>query len=285
MTKRKRSGPHSQIRTEPRQGQRTGRAGRGRGDPRHWLYGVHAVAAALDNPDRTIHRLAATRNAAERLRGAVAARGVAPEILEPQALSALLPPDAVHQGAALLTEPLEPPALEDVLPHGDGAALYVVLDQVTDPQNVGAILRSAAVFGAAAVICQDRHAPPETAALAKAASGGLDLVPLIRVVNLARALATLQEAGVWCIGLDAEADLSLPELEVPPRIAVVMGAEGAGMRRLTAEACDQLARIPMPGRGSKAGPQDGPGVIDSLNVSTAAAIALYELGGRRAAGV
>ena len=232
------------------------------------LYGQHAVAAAVANPSRRLRRLLATAGALERLRAATALpHALSVETLERPALDALLPDGAVHQGLVLETAPLEPPALEDLI--ATPAALVVVLDQVTDPQNVGSILRSAAAFGAAALVVTAQHAPPETGALVKAASGAFDHVPLLRVVNLARALDALKEAGFWCVGLAGEGDTPLAGARLDGRIALVLGAEGDGLRRLTRERCDILARLPT----------GGP--IAALNVATAAAVALYEVARRR----
>jgi 23S rRNA (guanosine2251-2'-O)-methyltransferase len=228
-----------------------------------WLYGHHAVAAALGNPNRRPERLLATANAAERLKRD--RPHAAPEIVERPAIDAVLPPGAVHQGLALLAAPLPGPSLEELLDGLGAEALLVVLDQVTDPQNVGAILRSSAAFGAAAVLMPRRHAPPVTGVLAKAASGAIEHVPLIEVGNLERALAQLKKAGFWCVGLDAAADRSIAEVEGDARLALVMGAEGSGLRRLTAERCDILVRLPT----------GGP--VATLNVSNAAAVALYAL--------
>ena len=239
----------------------------GRNPADRWLYGHHAVAAALNNPARRAERLLATANAAERLkRDCPKAR---PEIVERPAIDAVLPPGAVHQGLALLATPAAAPSLEDLLADGPADALLVVLDQVTDPQNVGAILRSSAAFGARAVIVPRRHAPSVTGVLAKAASGALEHVPLIEVGNLDRALRQIKQAGFWCLGLDAAADRSIAEAGLDGRLALVMGAEGSGLRRLTAERCDILVRLPTRGP------------IGTLNVSNAAAVALYELSRNR----
>jgi len=232
-----------------------------------WLYGVHAVTEALRNPARRVERLLATANAAERL--AKDRPQARPEIVDRAAIEAVLPPGAVHQGLALLASALPDRTLDDVLAAHTGDALLVVLDQVTAPQNVGAILRSAAAFGAAAVIVPHRHAPPVTGVLAKAASGALEHVPLIDVGNLDRALQQLKEAGFWCVGLDGAAERSIAEGAPGNRLVLVMGAEGPGLRRLTAERCDLLVRLPT----------QGP--IATLNVSNAAAVALYELSRKR----
>jgi len=230
-----------------------------------WLHGLHSVAAALANPARRLRRLLLTEEA----EGALAKRlpppwRIAPERADRARFATFLPEDAVHQGAALLVEPLGDLPLDRALAHGSGPVL--VLDQVTDPRNVGAILRSAAAFGAAALVLQDRHAPPETGALARAASGALELVPVVRVVNLARTLEELKRAGLWVVGLDAAAPVTLAQAGLTGRrVALVLGAEGEGLRRLTRETCDELARLPIT-------PE-----MESLNVSAAAAVALYEL--------
>ncbi len=228
-----------------------------------WLYGIHPVAAALANPARRLRRLLVTEEAeaglAEMLKGGFS---VQPERTERARLDHLLGHDAVHQGVALLADPLPQPALAAVLER-NGPLL--VLDQITDPRNVGAILRSAAAFGVAGVIAQDRHAPEETGALAKAASGALEMVPLIRAVNLARTLVALKAAGLWVVGLAADGEAFRGEALRERRVALVLGAEGAGLRRLTRETCDELAGLAMPGG------------MESLNVSNAAAVALYEL--------
>lgn len=253
----------SQHRRKPPRGQaERGRMG-GAASGRLWLYGRHAVAAALGNAKRRTFRLVATQNALRDL-GSLPA-GLAVETTRtPHDLESLLPPGAVHQGLALEVAPLEPAPLEVFLHNlGDGPAVIVLLDQVTDPHNVGAILRSAAAFSAAAVVTTDRQAAPESGALAKAASGALDIVPYLSVVNLSRALEQLAEAGFWRIGLEGETDATLEEALGSERVALVMGAEGPGLRRLTREHCDQLARLPISG------------AMESLNVSNAAAIALY----------
>ncbi|MDO9709268.1 TrmH family RNA methyltransferase [Paracraurococcus lichenis] len=233
-----------------------------------WLHGLHPVAAALGNPARRLRRLLLTEEA----EAALAERlpppwRIAPERVERGRFATFLAEDAVHQGAALLAEPLPDLPLDRALEHGPGPVL--VLDQVTDPRNVGAILRSAAAFGAAALVMQDRHAPPETGALARAASGALEIVPVVREVNLARALDSLKKAGLWVVGLAGEAPVTLAQAGLGGRrVALVLGAEGEGMRRLTREHCDELCRLPI-------APE-----MESLNVSAAAAVALYELARR-----
>ncbi len=232
-----------------------------------WLYGVHAVAAALANPARRLRRLLLSEEA----EAAVLAQFPQPWPMQPERtdrarLEHIIGRDAVHQGAALLTDPLTPPPLAQVL---ERPGPVLVLDQVTDPRNVGAILRSAAAFGAAAVITQERNAPDETGALAKAASGALEKVPLFKAVNISRTLVALKAAGLWCVGLDAGGTtLSGPGLS-DRRIALVLGAEGEGLRRLTRETCDVIAGLAVP--------QGHASAMESLNVSAAAAIALYEI--------
>ena len=226
--------------------------------PRFW--GKHAVSAALDNPDRKVLRAWATREASEFMQFP---KEVQVTLAEAPDLGRLVPTDAPHQGIVIEVEPLEDAWLDDVLAEAPEHAVLLVLDQVTDPHNVGAILRSAAAFGAVGIVTQDRHSPPEGGALAKAASGALERVPWVRVVNLARALEQIGEAGFWRIGLAGEADADLKSALGPPRVALVLGAEGAGMRQNTREHCDALARLPITDS------------IESLNVSNAAAVALY----------
>ena len=224
-----------------------------------WLYGRHAVAAALANPARGRVRFLAENEAA------TAFADHAPEIVERATLQQILPEGAVHQGLALLAEPLPRAGIDSLLTAAEGRrrAAVVVLDRVQDPQNAGAVLRSAAALGALGMVIPDRHAPPETGALAKAASGALERVPVIRVANLARALSAMKAGGFWCVGFDADSETELSRDALPDRCALVLGAEGGGLRRLTSETCDLLLRIPM-ARGTA-----------SLNVSAAAAIALY----------
>ncbi len=231
-----------------------------------WLYGHHAVAAALAYPSRRLRRLLLTEEAEAAISQHLSPPwALAVERVERGRLDHLLGRDVVHQGAALLADPLAPPSLQSVL---DKPGVIVVLDQVTDPRNVGAILRSAAAFGAAAVITQDRNAPEETGGLAKAASGALETMPLLRAVNITRTLIALKAANVWCIGLDAAgAPLSGPAF-AGRRVALVLGAEGEGLRRLTKETCDEVAGLTIKG------------AVESLNVSAAATVALYELARR-----
>jgi 23S rRNA (guanosine2251-2'-O)-methyltransferase len=226
--------------------------------PRFW--GKHAVAAALDNPQRKIVRAWATREAAASL---PFPKDLAVTLADVADLGRLVPHDAPHQGVVIETEPLEEIWLEDILHQAPERAILLVLDQVTDPHNVGAILRSAAAFGAIGIVTQDRHSPAEGGVVAKAASGALERVPWARVVNLARALEEIGEAGFWRIGLAGDADTDLKDALGPQRVALVLGAEGPGLRHNTREHCDALARLPI-GEG-----------VESLNVSNAAAIALY----------
>ncbi|GAA4034365.1 hypothetical protein GCM10022281_13090 [Sphingomonas rosea] len=226
--------------------------------PRFW--GKHAVAAALDNPDRRVVKAWTTREAASFMQFP---EGLPVTFAEAADLGRLVPNDAPHQGVVIEVEPLEDMWLGDLLAEADEKAVLLVLDQVTDPHNVGAILRSAAAFGAIGIVTQDRHAPPEGGALAKAASGALERVPWVRVVNLARALEEIAEVGFWRIGLAGEARSTLSEALGPPRVALVLGAEGPGMRQNIRDHCDALAKLPISD------------AVESLNVSNAAAISLY----------
>jgi 23S rRNA (guanosine2251-2'-O)-methyltransferase len=231
-----------------------------------WLYGHHAVAAALANPNRRLRRLLLTEEGEAAIGKLLPPPwAVSPERVDRGRLDTLLGRDIVHQGSALLADPLAPPSLQSVL---EKTGVIIVLDQVTDPRNVGAIMRSAAAFGAAAVITQDRNAPEETGGLAKAASGALEKMPLLRAVNIARTIIALKAANVWCIGLDAAGKpLSGPAF-ADRRVALVLGAEGEGLRRLTRETCDEIAGLTIKG------------AVESLNVSAAASVALYELSRR-----
>jgi 23S rRNA (guanosine2251-2'-O)-methyltransferase len=226
--------------------------------PRFW--GRHAVAAALANPERTIVKIWASRDTAGQFD---LPEGVPLTYAEAADLARLVPSDAPHQGIVAEVEKLPELWLGDLLDSAEDRRPLLVLDQVTDPHNVGAILRSAAAFDALGIVTQDRHAPAESGALAKAASGALETVPWVRVVNLARALDEMAEAGFWRIGLAGEADITLGQALGPARVALVLGAEGEGMRPNTAAHCDALARLPISER------------IESLNVSNAAAVALY----------
>jgi 23S rRNA (guanosine2251-2'-O)-methyltransferase len=229
------------------------------GDDTAVLYGWHTVKAALQNPARRMRKLLATENAGRRLTEEQVRTALPPEIVRPDAIAARLPPDAVHQGIYAEADPLPTPSIEDIA--ADGVVL--VLDQITDPHNVGAIFRTAAAFAATAIVTTLRHSPEATGVLAKAASGALELVPLIMVQNLARALAQLKERGFLVVGLDAGGDNELAELPLRAPLALVFGAEGKGLRLLTKDSCDHVARL------------DLPGVIQSLNVSNATALALY----------
>lgn len=252
-----------------------GRAGRmqgGRGSGRASkgavrLWGRHAVEAALKNPDRSHRKLWATREGVASLDGELPA-DFPLEYAQGADLGRLVARDAPHQGLVLECDPLEDVYLDDVL-DGDPARALVVLDQVTDPHNVGAILRSAAAFNAAAIVTQDRHSPPESGTLAKSASGALEIVPWVRVVNLARALEEIAEAGYWRIGLAGEARATLAEALPAGPVALVLGAEGEGMRHNITQHCDALARLPISA------------AMESLNVSNAAAIALYAAASRQ----
>ncbi|MET4101674.1 23S rRNA (guanosine2251-2'-O)-methyltransferase [Roseovarius sp. MBR-78] len=232
-----------------------------------WLFGLHAVRDALENPRRERLRLIVTRNAADKLADAIAASGMEPEIADPRRFTAPLDPGSVHQGAALEVRPLDWGSLADVaLSDGPGAPRLVLLDRVTDPHNVGAILRSAEVFGARAVIAPRHHAAPETGALAKSASGALERQPYLRVRNLADAIIELQGMGYFVVGLAGEATDSIEAVLEGRRdrpVALVLGAEGPGLRPRTREVADALARIEFASD------------FGSLNVSNAAAVALY----------
>ena len=236
---------------------------RARGNDRTlWLFGFHAVKAALENPRRNCHRCVLTRQAATVI-GERVLSGVEAEFAPADQVSRLLPQGAVHQGVALSCDPLPPEDLTAVAGR-PGRKIVLVLDQISDPHNVGAILRSAAAFDAAAVVVQERHAPAESGTLAKAASGALDLVPYLQVVNIARTLEQLGEHGFWRLALTGDTDQPLREALVPGDVALVLGSEGTGIRRLVRERCDDGAAIPLAEK------------MESLNVSNAAAIALYE---------
>ena len=273
--KPRRSSSHTQRRSSRQFPRPATGADRGHTPFERWIYGRHAVAAALNNPERRWYRLAVLtgqeQEAGTLIATAAAARRGNDEpirVLDRGDFAALLPEGAVHQGLALAVEPLAEPDLEDVLRRAailSGRSVVVVLDQVSDPQNVGAVLRSASAFGALAVVLPVHGSPPVSGALAKAASGALERVPLVRIVNLAHALDRLKEAAFWICGLDETASQTLAALDLGERVALVLGSEGGGMRRLVRERCDYLARLPT------RTPQS------TINVSSAAEVALYEL--------
>lgn len=224
------------------------------------IYGIHAVKAALQNKRRRFLKILTTRNAAERLSSQLGARGLTAEIVEPEAISALTGAEAVHQGMVAIARPLDTQDIYDV----QDARLVVVLDQITDPHNVGAIIRSAVALGVDAIISTHRNAPRETGLLAKTASGGLDHINLVHVTNLAQTLTKLSDFGFVSIGLDSEGAQDLGTTLYGDKIALVLGAEGTGLRRLTRERCEALARLDMPGP------------IKSLNVSNAATLSVFQ---------
>ena len=231
-----------------------------------WLFGLHAVRDALLNPARVKLRLVVTRNAADRLSGAIAGAGLEPEIADARKFPVPLDPGSVHQGAALEVKPLDWGALKDLCEPGQGAPRLLLLDRVTDPHNVGAILRSAEVFGARAVIAPHRHSAPETGALAKTASGALERQPYLRVKNLGDAMLALRDMGYTILGLDGEGEEAIDALAADltgQPVALVLGAEGPGLRQRSRELCHHLVRIPYAGE------------FGSLNVSNAAAVSLY----------
>src|SRR6201995_1535079 len=223
------------------------------------LYGWHTVTMALQNQQRRFRKLLLTENAARRLAEENIPTRITPEVVRPNDIDRLLTPDAVHQGLYAETEPLPAPDLETLAPEG----LVLGLDQITDPHNVGAIRRSAAAFAVRAIVTTARHSPEVTGVLAKAASGALELVPLVTVPHLARALTRLNERGFMTVGLDSEGSENLSAIELQQPLALVLGAEGKGLRQLTRETCEAVARLDMPGE------------IKSLNVSNAAVLALY----------
>jgi 23S rRNA (guanosine2251-2'-O)-methyltransferase len=239
------------------------RPSRARADADNFVWGRHPVIAALANPARKgMGRLLATADRAAELERDRLAHGHKIEVIEARALDRMLPPGAVHQGLAFKVQPLEGVALEDIAEPAEG--VIVMLDQLTDPQNVGAIFRSALAFGARGIVVQDRHSPALAGALAKASAGATERLPCARVTNLSRALETLADLGWRAVGLDGDAELTLDQALDDRPTVLVMGSEGDGVRRLVAEHCDVMARIPMPGG------------FESLNVSNAAAVALYE---------
>jgi len=223
------------------------------------LYGWHTVKAALENPARRIRKLLVTENSARRLAEERVPLPVTPDIVRPSVIAERLSPDAVHQGIYAEADPLPSPALEEIAPDG----IVLVLGQITDPHNVGAILRTAAGIAVAEVVTTGRQSPEATGVIAKSASGALEFVPIVTVQNLARALAALKERGHLLVGLDSTGDAELGEVAMRAPLALVLGAEGKGLRQLTRATCDAVARLDLPGK------------IKSLNVSNAAALALY----------
>jgi len=280
MKNRRSSGKHSESlsfsrdETRPQHSGRGKNGGKGKGGSSDvWIYGLHAVAAALMNPARTPKRLIVTQDAADAMGGNIedTPHAIVPQIAERRDIETVLPFGAVHQGAAMQCPPLADAHIDDIpdAPNDGGPTpkrqVVIALDQVTDPHNVGAVLRSAAAFGALAVIVPDRNSPEETGTIAKSACGALETVPVIRVTNLSRTLENLKEKGFWCMGLDGTAQKKLSEQDLPERLVLVMGAEGAGLRRMSKEHCDFMAKLPIRP------------AMESLNVSNALAITLYEL--------
>ena len=230
-------------------------------DQNDLIYGVHPVAEALKNPKRRFVGLKASKNAADRIAAEIAACGIVPEIIHPRDLDKALGADAVHQGLLLEARPLAQPRLDQI----EKSGLVVLLDQVTDPHNVGAILRTCAAFNVTALVATARHSPEGSGVLFKSASGAYEHVPYVKVTNLSRAMAELKDYGFRIAGLDSEAPSLISEIDRTPPLAIVLGAEGKGLRQLTRDTCDHLVRLEL----------DGP--IKSLNVSNAAAVALYAL--------
>jgi 23S rRNA (guanosine2251-2'-O)-methyltransferase len=223
------------------------------------IYGAHPVEEALKNPKRKIVKLTCTLNGAERLKPFIQPLGITPEIVNPKVLDRKVEPDAVHQGMILEAKALRQPQLKDI----DQSGVVVMLDQVTDPHNVGAILRTCAAFQVTAVVTTARHSAEASGVLFKAASGAYEHVPFVKVTNLARAMEELRDAGFRLVGLDSEAEIALGEVDKTPPLVLVLGAEGKGLRELTRKNCDVVAKL------------DFSGAIRSLNVSNAAAVALY----------
>ncbi len=276
ISPRKRGELHSHGGNQPQNGTRRAR-GKGREGGAGWIWGAHACTAALANPKRTVHQIMMTEAAQSRYPipdGAPLPKIVLPGMLDRQ-LSGAGGQSVSHQGIAMKCAPLEWPALEDICAHAGEDALILVLDQITDPHNVGAMLRLASAFGVSALVMQDRNAPPLSGAVAKVAVGCLESVAVCRVTNIANTLETLKTQGFMVTGLAGETELTLAKALAPSkdgergRHAIVMGAEGPGLRARVAKTCDQLARIEMKSRPV-------PGQAESLNVATAAAIALYE---------
>ncbi|CAN5418417.1 23S rRNA (guanosine(2251)-2'-O)-methyltransferase RlmB [soil metagenome] len=250
---------HGQSKPHAKGGRPDRGARESRGDGAAILYGWHTVVAALANPQRVIRKLWLTENAARRLADDKIDTRIDPVIVPPRELDNMLGPEAVHQGLLAEADPLEGPALDELPQDG----IVLVLDQITDPHNVGAIMRSAAAFAVKAIVTTHRHSPEATGVLAKSASGALELVPVVTVPNLARALSELNDLGFLTVGLDSEGDTTLGAVPLSQPLALVLGAEGSGLRRLTRDTCSMVARLDMPG------------AIKSLNVSNAAVLALY----------
>jgi 23S rRNA (guanosine2251-2'-O)-methyltransferase len=229
-----------------------------------WIYGRHACLAALQNDERIVHQTYVADKSAADYQAEL--KQFSYDTTSLKNLEKLLPPHAVHQGIAMQVSPLDPPDIEDVAATGK---TLLILDQVSDPHNVGAIFRSAAAFNVGAIITQDRHSPTDSAVMVKTACGAMEMVAHIAVSNISQAMETLQGCGYWCIGLDGEARMSIAQLDVTQKTALILGAEGKGLRSLTSKRCDGLVKLPMH-------PQ-----MESLNVSNAAAIALYDLYSRR----
>lgn len=228
-------------------------------DENDQIYGLHSVAEALANPKRKFVKLQTTANAAERLQPQLSRSGITPEIVHPKVLDRQLEPDAVHQGALLTAKPLRQPSLSEIARDGT----VVILDQVTDPHNVGAIMRSCAAFSVSALITTERHSAAQSGVFFKAASGAFEHVPYVKVGNLARAMEELKSLGFTLIGLDSEAEKPIASVKTTRPLGIVLGAEGKGLRQLTRDTCDVMTRLALPG------------AIVSLNVSNAAAVALY----------
>ena len=270
LSKRPQKGPSKPRQTERKSSPSSSgnRGERSENSGYFWIFGTHATFAAIANPARKFRRILLTRSAAETLAEQMKGKmpSVEPEICERHVIDDLLPDGVVHQGVAALTAELEDFGIEGLcrsLSEAESARV-VVLDQATDPRNIGAVLRSAAAFGASAVIIQDRNGPEMGGTLAKAASGALETVPLIRQTNLSRCLKSLKDAGFWCVGLDGNTSDQLGDLNLSGKIALILGSEGSGLRRLVKENCDHVAKIPIQS------------AMESLNLSNAAAIALYE---------
>ena len=228
-----------------------------------WFYGIHAVESALLNPERKKYQLLVNQEWTTSYK--VPGNEIEPQYVSRKVIESKLPLTAVHQGLALLVAPLPHVPIETICKNSNDNSVVIVLDQINDPRNIGAIMRTASAFGASAIIVTDRYTPETTASMAKAASGALDRIPVVRVTNLSRSLVLLKKAGFWLAGLDANASQTISQANLGGKIAIILGAEGSGLRRLTAQNCDYLIKIPMDASSN------------SLNVSVAASIALYEV--------